>query len=301
MESPDIYQKNLSKGIITDDMLGAALFSLNKRAKNYRDQKRKAKKSLYAQAKLFGFDNPDGLDESEKMEKDMYRKKETLLQVVEPICIHQEIAGYKKEYIYDVDGTAYDYGNLFIDAIFHNRVLDRGVCRKDRRDTRFFVRKGEAYYRYYYFRQVKDHTYHSPISKEEALRVDLPIHVIREIKTEGEPESELISMEFVDALIDLVESGRFQYTAGDTAAEIRESLLPSIMFTIPHRYEWSEVKDILKEKYPEKTSVLDSTRLTARLWSRIMKKESASSEGTITAAWCLKCILAEERRISRRK
>lgn len=50
MDAPEIFYENLAKGIITYDMLDSALFSLNKRAKNYRDKKRKAKKSLYAQA-----------------------------------------------------------------------------------------------------------------------------------------------------------------------------------------------------------------------------------------------------------
>ena len=46
MDTPEIFYESLSKGIITYEMLDLALFSLNKRAKNYRDQKRKAKKSL---------------------------------------------------------------------------------------------------------------------------------------------------------------------------------------------------------------------------------------------------------------
>ena len=45
MDIPEIFNQNLEKNIITEDMLGAALFSLNKRAKNYRDEKRKAKKA----------------------------------------------------------------------------------------------------------------------------------------------------------------------------------------------------------------------------------------------------------------
>ena len=40
MDTPEIFYENLSKGIITYEMLDLALFSLNKRAKNYRDQKR---------------------------------------------------------------------------------------------------------------------------------------------------------------------------------------------------------------------------------------------------------------------
>ena len=66
MDTPEIFYESLSKGIITYEMLDLALFSLNKRAKNYRDQKRKAKKSLYAQAQLFGFSNPDNPEEAER-------------------------------------------------------------------------------------------------------------------------------------------------------------------------------------------------------------------------------------------
>lgn len=67
MDTPEIFYESLSKGIITYEMLDLALFSLNKRAKNYRDQKRKAKKSLYAQAQLFGFSNPDNPEEAERI------------------------------------------------------------------------------------------------------------------------------------------------------------------------------------------------------------------------------------------
>lgn len=37
METPRIYSRNIKKGIITRDMLEAALYSVNKRAKNCRD------------------------------------------------------------------------------------------------------------------------------------------------------------------------------------------------------------------------------------------------------------------------
>lgn len=40
MRTPAAWTKNIRNGIITDEMLEAALFSVNKRAKNYRDKKR---------------------------------------------------------------------------------------------------------------------------------------------------------------------------------------------------------------------------------------------------------------------
>lgn len=40
MKTPEEYTKNLKKGIITDEMLNQCLYSVNKRAKNYRDRKK---------------------------------------------------------------------------------------------------------------------------------------------------------------------------------------------------------------------------------------------------------------------
>lgn len=287
MDIPEIFNQNLEKNIITEDMLGAALFSLNKRAKNYRDEKRKAKKSLYAEAKLFGFDLPEDPAKAEQMEKEMYLKKEFLLQIVKPICIHQELAGYKKEYIYDENNE--NYVDIFIDSIFHNLVLDRGVYRKDGKDVRLFVRRGEPYYRYYYFRSVKDHTYHIPVDKETALNSGLPIHIISEIKTEGEKEDNLIPMEFIDKLVSLVESGKFSYIQGNTDKSLKESFLPPVSYTMPQRYEWNEILNILKEKYKNE-NIPSGLSLTVRLWRRIMKKD------TITAAHCIRCIISESKR-----
>ena len=267
-------------------MLDLALFSLNKRAKNYRDQKRKAKKSLYAQAQLFGFDNPEKPEEAERMEKEFYAKKERLLQIVKPVCVHQELAGYKKDYVYDKDGI--DYADVFIDSIFHNRVLDRGICRKEGKDIRFFVRKGEPYYRYYFFRCIGTHTYHSPINKETVLSSGLPIHIINEIKTEGERNENLIPEDFVDQMLALVDSGTYTYVPSNTICSPRESILPPVTYVIPQKYEWEEVLDLLKEKYPEKPGLL-KVDLSIRLWRKIMKLRAFSAES------CMKCILAEKR------
>ena len=287
MDAPEIFYENLSKGIITYDMLDSALFSLNKRAKNYRDKKRKAKKSLYAQAQLFGFDNPEKPEEAENMEKEFYTKKERLLQIVKPVCIHQELAGYKKDYIYDTDEI--NYPDIFIDSIFHNRVLDRGICRKEGKDIRFFVRKGEPYYRYYFFRCVGTHTYHSPINKETALSSGLPIHMISEIKTEGTRNENLITEDFADQMLALVDSGTYVYVPSNTIRFPRESILSPVTYVIPQKYEWEEVLELIKEKYPEKKRLL-KVDLSIRLWRKIMKLRTFTVEG------CMKCILAEKRR-----
>lgn len=52
MKTPPEYTKNLKKKLITEQMLSDCLFSVNKRAKNYRDQAQKHKFDITeAQAK----------------------------------------------------------------------------------------------------------------------------------------------------------------------------------------------------------------------------------------------------------
>lgn len=219
------------------------------------------------------------------MEKEFYAKKERLLQIVKPACVHQELAGYKKDYVYDKDGI--DYADVFIDSIFHNRVLDRGICRKEGKDIRFFVRKGEPYYRYYFFRCIGTHTYHSPINKETALSSGLPIHIINEIKTEGERNENLLPEDFVGQMLALVDSGTYTYVPSNTIhSQGRVSfhlLLTSSRRNTNGRKYW-----ICKEKYPEKPGLL-KVDLSIRLWRKIMKLRAFSAES------CMKCILAEKR------
>ena len=47
MQTPKEYIKNLNNKIITDEMLSDALFSVNKRAKNWRDKKNQYSHAYY--------------------------------------------------------------------------------------------------------------------------------------------------------------------------------------------------------------------------------------------------------------
>ena len=47
MRTPAMYTKNLKNHVITTQMLLDCLFSVNKRAKNYRDQERKYRHMRY--------------------------------------------------------------------------------------------------------------------------------------------------------------------------------------------------------------------------------------------------------------
>ena len=74
MKTPKEWSKNLKKRLVTEDMLEAALFSVNKRAKNWRDKKREYKRYRHA--------DHDYAGEAETQEDRMYKKKDLLLSAV---------------------------------------------------------------------------------------------------------------------------------------------------------------------------------------------------------------------------
>ena len=82
MRTPKKWSDNLKRGIITDEMLESALFSVNKRAKNYRDKKREYSHYRYARHDYSG--------EAEAKMNEMYEKKDRLLSLIPPVCIHLE-------------------------------------------------------------------------------------------------------------------------------------------------------------------------------------------------------------------
>ena len=96
MKTSREYINNIKSGILTSSMLEDALYSVNKRAKNYRDSRRMYYGSYYEKA-------------DSKM-SEMYSRKEKLLSVLKPVCIHAEKRykrirvyyyekKYKKEYV----------------------------------------------------------------------------------------------------------------------------------------------------------------------------------------------------------
>ena len=89
MKTPKEYTRNLKNGIITEDMIVDCLYSVNKRAKNYRDKAYQYRYSYY-----------HGDSQREEMER-YYGYKEQLLSYFTPKCIHQQYVGRGRERVYD--------------------------------------------------------------------------------------------------------------------------------------------------------------------------------------------------------
>ena len=101
MRTPKEYTDNLKKKTITESMLLDCLYSVNKRAKNYRDKERGYRQ--YYRGNRYAYDKYGNVDRCQVMKEEYYSQKEKLLSVLEPTCIHKEFIGYKRIRIYDYE------------------------------------------------------------------------------------------------------------------------------------------------------------------------------------------------------
>ena len=84
MRTPQNYTQLVNDKKITNEMIAECIYSVNKRAKNYRDKIRKYKDDRYNLYTERNIENAEG-----EMEK-YYTMKEKMLTVFEPSLIHRQ-------------------------------------------------------------------------------------------------------------------------------------------------------------------------------------------------------------------
>ena len=200
MRTPKEYEQQIKKGMITSQMLSDCLFSMNKRAKNYRDsEQRYRQKSMYNR---YWFDRYDQEQKNREKKEEYYRKKEKLLAVVSPLCIHREECNKTvRHYDYEPGYGEIKAGNVVKYGEYYDRETESYVS---------FVDAQETEYRYYLFYDLNHgHTFHTPIRSTEGY--DLPVVDIGVLQTFGSDTDALISVQFVDKVLALIESGQYTY------------------------------------------------------------------------------------------
>lgn len=218
MRTPKQWAENIRKGIITDEMLESALFSVNKRAKNYRDKKREYSHYRYARY--------DYSEQAENKMNDMYAKKDKLLSLIPPVCIHVEYQNSHNTKRVEIGDSVepylqYIYGGEITHFGSFIRRNDYGDWYDDYDSERiyFFDHAKQPLQKVYYlFRVLGDHFFHSPISEDELEKYhNLSVINIDSLITQGESVLELCSMQFVDKIIALINSGTYTYQHTDHA------------------------------------------------------------------------------------
>ncbi len=218
MQTPKKWSENLKKNIITEEMLGAAAYSVNKRAKNCRDKKREYNRrhDMYHNAEQY-----------EAKEQAYYRQKETLLSIVRPICIHCEHQGYERLRHYDYEqGFFEDLARcLPAGTICRSNSYTKGGCR-DWDDFDEWYGETTTYFfdellldkervRYYLYYALEDHTYHHPIDEKDVNmyreKYGIEVQHIGFLDTSGRDIADLASPAFVKKLIALIQTGQYTY------------------------------------------------------------------------------------------
>ena len=114
MRINNLYKKQLKEGLISESLIGAIIYSYNKRAKMYRD---KEYKYVYSNDLLMTQDEIDKLIKKTRCEKEsMYLCKNFLLGLFKPVditkevCVESDGAASKKYYYkYIIGGRSFHY------------------------------------------------------------------------------------------------------------------------------------------------------------------------------------------------
>ena len=174
-KTPKLYSDLLKKKQLTTEMIAECIYSVNKRAKNYRDKVREYRKSSYHP------DLQDNIDNAIAKKVEYYGMKEELLQPFVPIVIHKQfVKNTKRIYSYDED-----YQKILVekegDITWKGNYFDHERCTK----IYFFDYQTEnnLYFLYY---EISGFSFHKPISEVEAKNSGLSIVEIDEnFKTYG--------------------------------------------------------------------------------------------------------------------
>ena len=185
MRTPQNYTQLVNDKKITNEMIAECIYSVNKRAKNHRDKIRKYKDDRYNRYTVRNIENAE--DEMEKY----YTMKEELLTVFEPSLIHEQYVGEEKKRVFS---TEEDYDN-------ENSI-----------EVEFFDYKlGRKKYLYFLFYEIGEYSFHLPISEQKAKKyTKLQIKEIdQDFKTHGANIEGLLSTQFVNKVLSLLESGDY--------------------------------------------------------------------------------------------
>lgn len=188
MKTPKEYTKNLKNHIITEEMIGDCLYSVNKRAKNFRDKAYAYRHSYY-----------HGHSQREDMDR-YYGYKDQLLSFFEPVCIHKQFAGYVRIRVYDYedDYDEQDDRNIVWENCYYDHDYDREVWFYDYETDM----EKHLYFLYYV---IGKYSFHTPI--ENPNNYDYPIKEIDDdFTTEGRDVTELISAQFVMKVLEMLAS-----------------------------------------------------------------------------------------------
>ena len=197
MRTPATYSRMVNKGFITKDVLGEVLYSINKRAKNYRDEKRKYMN--------FKNDRYNNFEKAEEQEELFYSMKDNILKNMLPIEIHKDtkIKKYTTK-VYDYEEEYYTIKDE--DIIRENSYYDRELDCEVEFKVVSMQEEIELYFKYY---KIGKYDFHTPIKKEN-IEPSLPLKELSNFETYGKDINELLSVPFCKKVYEMLQDNKLK-------------------------------------------------------------------------------------------
>lgn len=217
METPTIYKKNLKNCIVTDEMLGAAIFSVNKRAKNARDKEREYRD--FYRRNHYCSDYYGNEDRARERKEQYYSFKDELLQFAKDKCVCIHRVGHehdRRRRIYDYEQEYFEIDDSQV--VWSNSYYDRDLCT----EVYFVDVVVSTYveYEYFLFYDFGNYSFHHPINLDDAEDEDAELSKygkeiieIDSLETYGENISNLMSMNYVKKVLDVLKGGSYRKVA----------------------------------------------------------------------------------------
>ena len=203
MRTPKRYTDLIKNKKITNQIIAECIYSVNKRAKNYRD-----KIEDYKQAGFYRY-KENNIENAKEQKEKYYSMKEDLLLNFSPKLIHKQYAGEKRQRVYSYQKN-YEklYNEKRNDIVWENSYYDYD---RNKEVDFFDYSLGEKKYLYFLYFEIGEYSFHTPITEERAEKnTELEIKEIDEnFQTHGADIVDLLSTQFVQKVIDLLDSGDY--------------------------------------------------------------------------------------------
>jgi len=203
MRTPKRYTDLIKNKKITNQIIAECIYSVNKRAKNYRDKIEDSNQAGFYKYKEIN-------NEKAKEQKERYYSmKEDLLLNFSPKLVHKQYVGEKRQRVYSYQKN-YEklYNEKRNDIVWENSYYDYD---RNREVDFFDYSLGEKKYLYFLYYEIGEYSFHTPITEERAEKnTELEIKEIDEnFQTHGADIVDLLSTQFVQKVIDLLDSGDY--------------------------------------------------------------------------------------------
>ena len=203
MRPPKRYTDLIKNKKITNQIIAECIYSVNKRAKNYRDKIEDSNQAGFYKYKEIN-------NEKAKEQKERYYSmKEDLLLNFSPKLVHKQYVGEKRQRVYSYQKN-YEklYNEKRNDIVWENSYYDYD---RNKEVDFFDYSLGEKKYLYFLYYEIGEYSFHTPITEERAEKnTELEIKEIDEnFQTHGADIVDLLSTQFVQKVIDLLDSGDY--------------------------------------------------------------------------------------------